>query len=136
MKNFSILVLAFLLLSLSACRKEGIEQTRDLESSGLLGRWKHEGTEVDGISDLAVACCDYLTFGEGSDLDDLKGVFEADGVGYTTEGVFELDLEAGTIELLYSSVRKIYGIQISEESFTFRYTEDNEERVELWRREE
>lgn len=135
-KILNVLTLVILLVSLGSCAKEEPEQTENLASTGLLGQWKHESTLVNGVSDLAVACCDYLTFRADSDPSDLRGEFEADGTGYATQGVFELGMESSTIRLAYGSTQKLYAIEIFEETFIFRYTEDTREVEEHWRREE
>ncbi len=121
-------------LSIS-CDKEEIEQTDNLQQTGILGQWKLDSRETNGISSLAVECCDYIEFKTDSEPTDLTGEFKAFGAGYETNGDFELNNANQSIEFIYDE-QLLYEIQISDENIVFSYLENNDSIVEYWHREE
>lgn len=134
-KNLSTLLLGIFLL-LTSCEKEEIKPTDNLNQIGILGQWKLESRAINGISDLSIQCCDYIIFNTDNNLDDLKGTFMASGVGYETNGEFELITSTNLINLDYDNIQKSYKFQISDSLTTFTYIENNEEIVEYWVKEE
>lgn len=138
MKNFRHLKVLFVipLLVLSSCEKDEVEQTDQLAPIGVLGQWKLEIRSVNGISSLAVECCDYLEFSTDSEPSDLKGAFRALGAGYETDGVFELNTSNNTIQFDYNDTQKLYGFQLSDDLITFTYSENDQDISEDWRKEE
>lgn len=138
MRNHKFLfILLFSIFTVFAgCEKDEVEQTDNLEQFGIFGQWKLETRVIDGITDLSVECCDYIEFKADNELDDLKGEFKAHGVGYETKGVFELLSSNNTIHFDYNNTQKSYKFQILDDLITFTYSEDNQEIIEDWRKEE
>lgn len=134
-KNFIALII-IPIITLMSCEKEDLSQVNKLEQIGVLGQWKLESRVVNGISDLAVQCCDYIEFNSDGNSDGLKGKFKAFGTGYETNGEFELKNSNKTLQFDYDNTQKLYGFQISDEVITFTYSEDNHEVIENWRKEE
>ena len=138
-KYLLVLSLAIMTVFTSCEKDEGndnIEPSDNLEQFGMFGNWKLDSREINGISSLAVECCDYIEFKTDSNLTDLKGLFRANGVGYETNGVFELDTLNETIVLSYDDKQKVFGIQISDNRIVFSYLENNDSIVEHWIKEE
>lgn len=152
MKKFKLfnLLLLTTLLSFTSCVKVETEKSEShveesyevsstidqLEQMGVLGTWKLSERSVNNISDLSVPCCDYFEFKKDAISEDLIGNFRAYGTGYEQNGVFMIDNTNSTIEFEYNNEQKSYGFQISGNVITFTYTEDNDNIVENWRREE
>lgn len=132
----SIILLFISLSVLTSCEKEEAEQTDNLVQYGIPGQWKLDIRTINGITDLSVQCCDYIDFKTDSVPDDLKGEFKAFGVGYETNGVFELNIAEGTIEFMYDDNQVLYEIQISDNILTFSYSENSDSIVEQWGKEE
>ena len=130
---FKILLFTSIIL-LTGCDKDETEQIDNLEQVGILGQWKLDTRIVNGISSLAIECCDYIKFKTDSGLGDLKGEFRAFGVGYKTNGVFELNTSKNTIQFNYDNTQKLYRLQISDDFITFTYSENNQEIIEDWRK--
>lgn len=137
-KNLKILFTTIVLscLVFASCDKNEVEETDNLQQTGVPGLWKLELREINGISGLAVECCDYIEFKTDSEPTDLKGKFRAFGVGYETNGVFELNTTDETIKFIYDDEQLLYEIQISENKIVFSYSENNDSIVEHWRKEE
>ncbi len=139
MTNFKFLIALFTILTgltvLISCEKDDTEQIENLEQFGILGQWKLETRTINGITDLSIQCCDYIEFEADSEIADLKGKFLANGVGYETKGVFEIDTSKTTIQFDYGDTQKSYEFQISEDLIIFSYSEDNLEIIEDWRKE-
>jgi hypothetical protein len=138
MKNLKILITTVILsfIVLTSCDKGEVEEIDNLQQTGVPGLWKLESREINGISGLAVECCDYIEFKTDSEPTDLKGKFKAFGVGYATNGVFELNTTDETIEFIYDDEQLLYEIQISENIIVFSYSEKNDSIIEHWRKEE
>ena len=142
MKQLKYLLVLFLAIItvFTGCEKdeekEKIEPSDSLEQFGILGQWKLDSREVNGISSLAVECCDYIIFETDSIPTDLKGLFNSNEVGYETNGAFELDILNESIEFLYNNKQKLYGIQISDNRIVFNYSENNDSIIEHWINEE
>jgi hypothetical protein len=138
MKNLSetfIIIFATLLLLTSCKKKEALEQTDNLQQTGILGLWKLDSREINGVLGLAVECCDYIEFITDGEPTDLKGEFKAFGAGYETNGIFELDNTAETVEFTYGDKQLLYDIQISDYTIVFSYSDDDDSIVEHWRKE-
>lgn len=133
-RKFTILIL--ILTVLSSCEKDEIQTPDNLEQIGVLGEWKLETRTINGISDLAVLCCDYIMFRTDNELDDLKGEFTAFGDGYETDGVFKLNTASNIIHFDYDNSQESYEFQISNDLITFTYDENSQEVIENWRKEE
>lgn len=132
---FPVLILIILIL-FSSCKTGEVETADDLEQTGILGEWKLDSRSVDGIADLSIQCCDYITFKPDSEPQDLFGEFTATGLGYETSGVFELNSSTNTIHFDYDNSQKSYEFQVSPSSITFAYLENDQEIIEDWRKEE
>ncbi|MBE0637089.1 MAG: hypothetical protein IH598_01045 [Bacteroidales bacterium] len=139
LKFFLVLILSILTV-FSSCekveKKVEIETSDNLEQFGILGKWKLETRTINGITDLSIQCCDYIIFKPDSEPDNLKGEFTASGVGYETNGVFELNPSNSIIYFNYDNSQKSYEFQISDNLTTFTYNENNQEIIEDWRKEE
>lgn len=150
MKNFKILMLisALSLMAFASCKKEDVEQVTNseevntsvqiesLEEITILGKWQLESRSENGISSLAVECCDYIEFTTGDQAADLEGEFYAYGLGYETNGIFELNNTATTIQLVYDNTQRLYDLQISGNSMQFSYSENNKNIVENWKKQQ
>lgn len=141
LKCLSVLLLIIFTV-FSSCKKDEIEesnnsnkQTDNLEPIGILGLWKLESRSVNGITDMSIQCCDYIEFNADNELHDLKGLFQASGNGYETNGVFELETANDTIQLVYDNTQKSYGFEISNDLMIFTYSEDSQSITENWRKE-
>ncbi|MFN4764547.1 hypothetical protein ACKGJN_15565 [Gillisia sp. Q332] len=134
-KNLKILFV-FTLIAFSSCNKEESEQIDNLEQVGVLGQWKLETRVVNGISSLTVECCDYIEFKTNTEPSDLRGEFRAFGAGYETNGVFELNTSNNTIQFDYDATQKLYGFQIIDDIITFTYSDNNQNIIENWRKDE
>jgi hypothetical protein len=130
---FTIMVLA----AVPSCNDdEEIPITRDrLEDTGILGKWKLESRAVNGISNLAVECCDYIVFYQDREPDDLSGNFEASGYQYATIGIFTLNLDEESILFQYEDRNMEYTFDLEQNTLNFLYVEDKNEISETWRRE-
>lgn len=139
LKHLLILSLAITTL-FTSCEKDeekgNIEPSDNLEQFGILGQWKLDSREINGISSLAVECCDKIEFETDNLPTDLSGLFNSNGVGYETNGVFELDTLNDSIEFVFDDKQKLYGIQISDTRIVFSYFENNDSIVEHWVEEE
>ena len=138
--RFLIVLLVAVTTVCTSCAKDDekskIEPTDNLEQFGILGQWKKVSRVVNGISNLAVECCDYIEFSTDSLPTDLRGVFNSNGIGYETNGVFELDDINASIEFVFNDEQILYGIQISETTIVFDYFENNDSIVEYWNKED
>lgn len=139
LKYSLILSLAFLSV-LTSCEKDEenvkIENPDNLEQIGIIGQWKLDFREINGISSLTVECCDYRNFEIDSKPNDWNGLLIAFGTGYETHGEFELDTSNESIEFSCNGDTKLYDIQIAVDRIVFNYLEDNDSIVEHWVKEE
>lgn len=131
--SLAIQLLAFFLI-LANCKKQEAEQTDNLNQYGILGQWKLEARSVDGVSDLSVQCCDYIEFKTDTKLDDLKGAFTASGLGYSSDGYFELQLNNDSIHFDFADRQKVFEFQVSGDQVTFTYFEAGDRIIEAWRK--
>ncbi len=135
LKNMILLGFALLMVQIS-CNKDTkndiCENPDYLEPIGILGKWKLDSREINGISSLGVECCDYLQFSIDGNPSDWNGVFKAYGAGYELNGVFEMDTSNETIEFSYNENQKIYDYQLVDLSIAFSYTENGDSIVEQW----
>jgi len=138
--KFLLLLLISITAVFTSCEKDEekgkIEPSDNLEHFGILAQWKLNSREINGISSLAVECCDYIEFETDNLPTDLSGLFNSNGVGYETNGVFELDILNESIEFAFDDKQKSYGIQISDTRIVFNYFENNDSIVEHWIKEE
>lgn len=138
MRQLKYLLRSFFAISLlcTSCEKNDekgkIGTSDNLEILGILGQWKLESREINGISSLAVECCDYIEFETDNLPNDLNGLFRSNGLGYETNGVFQLDSSNETIEFTYNGDQKIYDLQIVDTRLVFKYLENNDSIVENW----
>ncbi len=130
-----ILLFGVSLTVFTACPKEDSLQVDELQQVGILGEWKLQIRFIDNVTDLTAPCCDYMEFKEDGQTDDLQGAFSAYGVGYETDGVFELNENKDTILFEYDDEQRVYDFHLSDDVITFRYAEDDREIVEDWKRE-
>jgi hypothetical protein len=136
-----ILVLSLAILSVfTSCEKgeesDNIEPSDNLEQFGILGKWSLQSITINGITDMIVHY-DSIEFTTGIEGDDLKGEFlSSDGSGYETNGQFELETANNIIHFDFNNSQKSYEFHISNGSMTFTYSEDNNEIVKDWRKEE
>lgn len=135
MKNFIVSILSVIILFMS-CDNTDIEQTDNLDQSGILGQWKLESISTNGISDLSILCCEYIQFIADDELNDLRGEFTTSGNGSSTNGVFELNTANNTIHFEYDNSQNSYEFHISNNFMSFTYEENNQEIIEGWRKEE
>ena len=139
LKNSLILALTFITM-LTSCEKDeentNIANTDNLEQIGIISQWKLDSRDINGISSLAVECCDYIDFEMDSDPNDWSGLFNAFGTGYNTNGVFELDTSDETIDFSNNDDQRLYNIQISETRIEFNYMDNSDSIVEHWLKEE
>jgi len=138
MKSFEVItfMLVFTLITLVGCEKDENEKQDNLQQTGIIGKWKLESRSIDGISSLAVECCDYIEFKTDNELDDFKGEFMAYGTGYETTGEFELNTTENTIHFDYNNTCRSYEYQIFAGLLEFIYMEDDQKIGEDWRKEE
>ena len=106
-----------------------------LQDIGIIGKWKLDSRAVDGISNLAVECCDYIEFEQDKQTDPLSGNFQAYGYLFETNGIFTLNLNEESILFQYDNTQKVYTYTLEENILAFRYTENGQEISETWRRE-
>jgi len=123
----------------TSCEKDKehdkIEPSDKLEQFGILGKWGHQSITINGITDMSIRY-DTIEFILDSEINDLKGEFRSKGVGYETNGQFELDTVNKIIHFDFNNTQKSYVFHISDDSMTFTYSEDNIEIIEAWRKEE
>jgi hypothetical protein len=140
LKYVSVLFLSILTV-LTSCEKDeimqinNVEQADSLEEFGILGKWGLQSITINGITDMIVHY-DTIKFSADSEIADLKGKFKRRGVGYESNGQFELNKAEETITFTYDDKQIIYGIQISDNYMVFSYSENNASIVEDWRKEE
>ena len=103
-----------------------------LQDIGIIGKWKLDSRAVDGISNLAVECCDYIEFEQDNQTSHLSGNFKAYGYQYETNGIFTLDLNVESILFEYDNTQKVYIYTLEENILAFRYTENGQEISETW----
>lgn len=128
---FTIMVLA----AVPSCNDDEEIFIDRIEDAGIIGKWKLESRQINGISNLAVQCCDYLEFEQDDEPDDLRGSFQAYGFLYEADGTFTLDLNVGSILFEYDDSQRKYSYGLDEDTLTFFYPEDGNEIIETWRRE-
>ncbi|MDZ7807548.1 MAG: hypothetical protein U5K71_10580 [Gracilimonas sp.] len=132
MKNFAMLFVISL-IAITGCGVNEAEQLDILEQTGLLGEWRLDSRSVNGISDMSIQS-DYIGFKTDDEPDDLKGEFRSYGVGYETNGLFQLNDSDNTIQFVYNDKQRSYEFQISDDRLTFTYPEDDSEIIEYWRK--
>lgn len=133
----SLLLLAFIFASfLIHCKKQEVETHMEspdnLEKIGLLGKWKLDSREINGVSSLSVECCDYLHFEPDGIPTDWSGSFQAIGAGYHTTGDFELDTQNDSINFSFDGSQRIYSILITNTNIVLSYLENSDSLVEYW----
>ncbi|MGB5323387.1 hypothetical protein [Lutimonas sp.] len=129
---FTILVFA----AVPSCNDEEELIGEDiLQDIGIIGKWKLDSRAVDGISNLAVQCCDYIEFEQDKQTDSLSGNFKAYGYLFQTNGIFTLNLNEESILFQYDNTQKVYTYTLEENILAFRYTENGQEISETWRKE-
>ena len=106
-----------------------------LQDIGIIGKWKLESRAVDGISNLAVECCDFIEFEQDEQTDPLTGHFKAYGYQFETNGSFTMNLDEESILFQYDDSQKLYAYVLEENILAFRCTENGQEISETWRRE-
>ena len=124
-----------ILIAITACENDEIERKDNLEKIGILGVWKLEMRIVDGIAHMAVECCDYIEFNTDSKPSDFIGEFEAYGIGYEKNGIFQVNSTNDTVLFDYDNTQRLYRFEVLDNSLSFYYSEDNQEIVENWRKE-
>jgi hypothetical protein len=129
-----ILIITGLLAALTACEKDNTPAYDPLLQSPVIGTWKLETRLINNLSDLAVACCDYLEFSTDVNPNDLKGNFTASGTGYENYGSFEINSDTQSIRFEYDNNTLLYNLQFSDDRIIFTYTEDDADVEEVWRR--
>ena len=142
--NLTLSVIFTSLMALTSCKSDDdenvqlndkVDQTDNLQKVGVLGTWKLNSRAINGISSLAVECCDFIKLKSDSLATDLKGFYSAFGVGYEINGQFGLSEAIDTIEFIADGEQKIvYEVQISDSSMVFSYKENNDAIVENWRK--
>ncbi|WP_462281258.1 hypothetical protein [Salinivirga cyanobacteriivorans] len=137
----SLLILSFAIFTVfTSCEKDeendNIEPSDYLDQFGILGKWGLQSITINGITDMIVHY-DSIEFTTGIDGDDLKGEFiSSDGVGYETNGQFELETANNIIHFNFNNSQKSYEFDISDSLMIFTYSEENNEIIEYWRKKE
>jgi hypothetical protein len=133
----SIVIITFLTLAvlLSCCEEEALKSENILDENRIFGKWKLESRAINGISNLAVECCDYIEFEQENQNDNLNGRFEAYGYQYETQGTFTLNLEEQSILFQYDDTQKLYTYALKEDALLFHYIENGKDVSEVWRKE-
>ena len=129
---FRFLLITYLFML--GCNND-IQQDDNLYQYEIIGKWKLESRAINNITDLSIACCDYLEFKVDDNPADNKGIFAASGVGYEQQGVFELNTTNATLEFDYDNSVKTYAYQVSDNIIHFMYSENDDEIMESWRKE-
>ena len=119
----------------SSCKKAEVVQVDELNHLGLPGQWKQESITINGITNMSVPCCDYIEFKTDSEPNDLKGTFKATGVGYESNGVFEVSAAYDTIKFEFDGKLITYGFLVSGNLLTFTPTQNGDIHSEDWRKE-
>ena len=134
-----LFILAGLLL-ITSCSDDDtgqeVQQLDQLEQYDILGEWQLEVRSINGITDAAVECCDILNLRTDEVKDDLRGVFEASGVGYETQGTFLLNPDANKLQFIHSDEDLEYAFQVNADVLTFTYEEAGDTIEENWRKQE
>jgi hypothetical protein len=128
----SIIVLLVSIFLIASCSKNEPAQYDALEGTGLLGKWEIQKTIVDGIADLSAECCTFIEFNKDSHPDDLKGDFRSYGVGYETNGIFEVNTVNRTILFDYNNKQRSYVFDIEENLLALSYEDDGRQVMETW----
>ena len=129
---FTILVFA----AVPSCNDEEELIGEDiLQDIGIIGKWKLDSRAVDGISNLAVECCDYIEFEQDNQTSHLYCNFKSYGYQYETYWIFTLDLNVESILFEYDNTQKVYTYTVEDNILAFRYTENGQEILETWRKE-
>jgi hypothetical protein len=128
----SYLILIVLILLTAGCSKNEPAPYDALEETGLLDRWEIQKTIVDGIADLSAECCTFIEFNKDSHPDDLKGDFRSYGVGYETNGIFEVNTVNLTILFDYNNKQRSYGFDIEENLLALSYEDEGRQVMETW----
>lgn len=127
------LSISIIVVTLTSCSKENPGQELDaLQQIGIPGQWKLEIRLVNGITNLAVKCCDYIDLKTNDQPNDLKGNFTSTGSGYETNGTFELDTIENTILFEFKNKQLLYSYQLDGNVLTFEYSENGQAVIEDW----
>lgn len=129
-KVYAAVLLAFVAIT-TGCKEEHREPVDPLESMGLLGNWRLQSVTINGITDMIVYY-DTLELTTGLVSDDLIGEFRSVGVGYQTNGQFEINEVHDSIFFFYNNTQKAHPFRVLENSMTFTYFKNSNEFSEDW----
>ncbi|MDR9401253.1 MAG: hypothetical protein RI558_07520 [Psychroflexus sp.] len=133
--NLFILIISLLITSCSDDDTgQEVKQSDNLEQHNVLGEWQLEVRTINGITDAAVECCDFITFSTDDIKNDLSGNFSANGTGYETNGTFDLNPTESIIQFNFDNEVLIYNYEINGNALSFTYEEDGDAIEELWRK--
>lgn len=133
--NPKLVFFLFSLYLLGGCQNEETTPTCDLRQSDLIGTWEIQSLTIDGISSLAIVCCQFLELQEDGQAQDCQGGFiYSDAQNLINQGSFVLAPSSLSISFNTGSRQFTYAYQVQNEQLTFIYQEDGAEFVETWAR--
>jgi hypothetical protein len=133
-KLFFLVSLITISAVLISCNKDKMDQPDNLAQYGILGVWKLEARLRNGITDLAIICCDTLILRPDSQIADLKGEFTSVGIGFETNGIFTLNPPDARLHFDYTNASESRIYQVVDNSLSLMYSEENDSIIENWRR--
>ena len=136
MNRFANIVLFVVIFSAAAgCGKDDIGYA-PIDHLALLGlpntRVLHMRT-VDGISDMAMPCCDTLTIATDDQPDDFTGRFAIASLGFDAEGSVAVNPEESSLLFSYNDTVQVRNYTVSADGgLTLTYTQNGNQIAEDW----
>lgn len=130
----SYILLAISIVLFSSCKKQ-VLQSEDpgmLEQIGILGTWEIQSYQVNGVTNMAIYCCEFTEFNDDNQPDDNNGTYRSYGSGVESNGKFTIDVKKSTISFGDSSNKKVYDYQIQDNNLTISYSKDEDEIIETY----
>ncbi|MDB2363478.1 copper resistance protein NlpE [Flavobacteriales bacterium] len=134
----SLLIVACIFFSISSCNdkeeenEEIVEAVDPLITTGLIHQWLLDSRVVNDVTDMAIECCDYITFSTDSIDDDLVGNFYANGFAYETNGTFSVNTDDSVITFSFQESEVLYYFEVNNNQLLFRYNTDSQNVDEVW----
>lgn len=116
-----ILFTGLLCIGILSCLSEEEEVLTALKISGILDRWEIQSRIVNNIADLTAHCCVFIEFIEDDNETDLRGIFESEGPGFQTDGIFTIFPQDSILFLEFENMQRAYLYKLEGELLELKF---------------
>ena len=121
-----ILVLLALTTSTFFACEIKVNDPDKLAEVGILGTWEIHGQTINGITNMAVQCCEFVEFSPAGEPTDYSGDYKAYGGDYEVNGRFTVVVRTKTLTTFSEGRQEEFSYLIEDDFLEISYTDGSD----------